>query len=83
MQYTLDQKKALRVRLEDPLLMDALTEALRSVHLEKRDATTLEGAAMAYSYTQGAGKLLENLFRNCESSKSIGLTPRKLKHTQQ
>ena len=69
--------------LEQPLLMDALTEALRSVHNEKRDATTLEGAAMAYSYTQGAGKLLENLFKHSESTKSIGLTPRKLRHTAQ
>ena len=83
MEYTTEQKRALRGMIEQPMVMDALTDALRGVHKDKGEAHTLEAAAMAYSYTQGAGKLLEHLFRLCESTKSIQITPRRLKHTPQ
>ena len=66
--------------IETPLLYNAFTEALRAVHEEKRDAVTLEGAAMAYSYQAGATKVLSALFTIAEAKKpAIGISPRKLR----
>ena len=75
------QKAELREMLESGILAYALTEALRSVHDEQKGATSLESAAMAYSYQAGATNVLSHLFTMAESKKpSTTITPRKLRH---
>lgn len=79
-ELTDEQKAELRSMIDSPLLSYALTEALRSVHDEQRGATTLESAAMAYSYQSGARNVLSHLFTMAESKRpSTAITPRKLR----
>jgi|TARA_R110000823_G_C15950470_1_gene501626 hypothetical protein len=75
------QKAELREMIESPLLSLAMTEALRAVHSNQGEKSSLEEAAMAYSYQAGATKVLGNLFSMAESKKqSTAVAPRKLRY---
>jgi hypothetical protein len=68
------EKQDLRVMLENPLLKKSFVEALNSTYREKAGATSLEQAAMAYNFTEGARGILNRLLSMADIKEEISAT---------
>lgn len=64
MTHTLSKTEQVELQalLRQPVVRKAIVEALGLIQNEKANATTLEGAAMAYNYNEGASGLVSKLY---------------------
>jgi len=65
------EKQELLMILESPLVKKAIQEALVSTYREKAGAVSLEQAAMAYNYTEGARGILNRLLGMAEIKEEV------------
>ena len=64
-------KQDLRTVLESPLFRKVMQEALTATYREKAGAASLEQAAMAYNYTEGARGVLNRLLGMAEIKEEL------------
>jgi len=73
------EQAELRVLLQSPLMRKALSDALGSIQLEKRAATSLEACAMAYNHNEGAMDLVSKLFAMGDVKLDLSVKPQRLR----
>ena len=64
-------KQDLHTILESPLLKKVFQEALVSTYRERAGASSLEAAAMAYNYTEGARGILNRILGMAEIKEEV------------
>lgn len=77
--FTDAQKASLREILAQPLLQQALQNALSDVLVANSGATSIEGAAMAYKAQEGARNVISTLFAIADTQPVVTNTHRRLK----
>lgn len=60
--------------LESPLLKKVFAEALNATYRDKAGATSLEQAAMAYNFTEGARGILNRLLGMADIKEEVSAT---------